>query len=114
MVTAVTADPTLRLNSDKTAQSQAESGTERRSGALSAKAKGPEGNRLEIDDARQLYRMENAQSVRDSEEVKGPEQAREVLGRVLQQLTGRPAQAMQAYQMGGANQIARLLESAPA
>jgi hypothetical protein len=114
MVTAVTTDPTLRLNSEKAAQSRAESGTERRDGDLPIKAKAPEGNRVEIDDARQLYRMENTRGAEDSERIKGPEQAREVLGRVLQQLADRPAQAMQAYQMGGTNQIARLLESAPA
>ena len=114
MVTHVTSDPALRLTHDRSARPQADNSADGQQHSASPKAKGPAADHLEINDARKLYRIENIQKSLGYQKIERPEQAREILGRVLQQLTEMPAQALQSHQSGGASQIARLLESAPA
>ncbi len=69
---------------------------------------------VDIDKGRQLYEMESQRSAATGQTIKTPEQARSLLGQILNQISQAPEQAMKSQASTDASPLANLLESAPA
>jgi hypothetical protein len=69
---------------------------------------------VDIDKGRQLYEMESQRSAATGQTIETPEQARSLLGQILNQISQAPEQAMKSQASTDASPLANLLESAPA
>jgi hypothetical protein len=72
------------------------------------------GSSVDIDKGRQLYEMESQRSAATGQPIETPEQARSLLGQILNQISQAPEQAMKSQASATASPLANLLESAPA
>jgi hypothetical protein len=72
------------------------------------------GSSVDIDKGRQLYEMESQRSASTGQTIETPEQARSLLGQILNQISQAPDQAMKSQASTDASPLANLLESAPA
>ncbi len=66
----------------------------------------------QLDQARQLFELENHTARPAGEDITTPEAARSVLGRILEQISSAPEQAIKA-QGSVPNPLANLLQTAP-
>jgi hypothetical protein len=71
-----------------------------------------EGAQVDVDNARQRYQMENHRASGASR-ITTPDQAGDLLGRILQQFTASPAQSLQAQTSPGPAALSNLLGRAP-
>lgn len=67
--------------------------------------------RLEVDTARQLYQMENHQA--GDARITTPEQARDLLGQILEQFSADPGLSLQAQSPRSFTALSNLLQRTP-
>jgi len=68
---------------------------------------------LEVDQAQQLYALENQKAHLGSNGISTPEEARSLLARILEQISATPSQALSSQGAMAGAALAHLLESAP-
>ncbi|MCU7798383.1 MAG: hypothetical protein KZQ75_14760 [Candidatus Thiodiazotropha sp. (ex Myrtea spinifera)] len=81
---------------------------------LDQKATEPVSATLEVDKARQLYEMESQKNLAAGPAIETPEEARSVLGQILEQFSQTPALAMKTQAPETTATLASLLNAAPA
>lgn len=67
----------------------------------------------DLEDARQLYQLASSQTERSTNPIDTPEQARNLLDRILQQMASAPKEVLKAHNPGSSTPLAKLLTSAP-
>ena len=70
-------------------------------------------SRVDVDSARQRYRLETQRAAATEPRITTPQQAKALLGQILEQFSATPQQALQTQSSAGAAIPTRLLERAP-
>ena len=117
MINPLNGDKTLSSAMERSGESQKNARTEQTAIPPNASDSGKESAvspEVEVDQARQLYNLENQANRPVAASVDTPEAARSLLNTVLQQLQENPDQAYRTQASSASAPLARLLEQAPA
>jgi hypothetical protein len=117
MVSPINGDKSITASTERSEESAKNNRSEQAATAPSTsqerKSAEPAGSTLEVDSARQLYDLENQTSRVSGTEIKTPEEARSLLGQILEQFSNKPEQAMLTHGSSPAAPLASLLQTAP-
>ena len=117
MVNPVNGDKSISLTTDRPGASAKNARSEQAAVTPSpgpeAKTSAPLGTTLEVDDALQLYNLENQPPRVSGAGISSSEEARSLLDRILEQISAQPGQALKAQGSQAAAPLANLLKTAP-
>lgn len=117
MVNPVTGDKPIAPSSERTAPSGRSHQPAQTAPRLSSREEesptGSPDTTLEVDQAQQLYTLENQKAGLGSSGIATPEEARSVVARILEQIGAAPGQALSSQGAVAGAALAHLLESAP-
>jgi hypothetical protein len=115
MVAPVNPDKSISTRIDSQSQSVQQRSTTQGRQTTDSTPKRPaetEDSRVDVESARQFYQMENHRATGASR-ISNPDQASDLLGRILQQFTANPGQSLQAQSSPNPATLSNLLERAP-
>jgi hypothetical protein len=118
MVSPINGDKSVAASTERTGESAKNNRSEKAAIAPSTtqerQSAAPAGSTLEVNSARQLYDLENQASSVTSTQINTPDEARSLLGQILEQFSSNPEQAMLSQGSHAEESYASLLQNAPA
>lgn len=116
MINPLAGDKPIAPSTEHTAQSGKSQESEQTAGRAPSREESaalPSGTTLEVDQARQLYELENQKARLEGPDISTPEEARSLLDRILEQISGAPEQAMSSQGSRAGTALALLLQTSP-
>jgi acetylglutamate synthase len=117
MVSPINGDTSIRTSTERSGEtaknSRGEQATSSSSLPLEQKSAKPSGSTVEVDDARQLFDLENQASRISGMETTTPEEARSLLDQVLEHIRNSPEEALASQGSRATSTLANLLQTNP-
>ncbi|MGD8909838.1 MAG: hypothetical protein PVF13_01760 [Chromatiales bacterium] len=117
MVSPINGDKSITASTERTGESAKNSRSEQAaispSTSQERKTAVTLDSTLEVDNARQLYDLESQPSRVSAAQINTPDEARSLLGQILEQFSNEPEQAMLSQGSRAESPLASLLQNAP-